>query len=263
MALRRAVIAAAVTAAVAFSTVGAGATPAPPRSPVVRATQTTQAAQVAQTAERPAVTADEPVCVRIKGAQACVGPDGSDRPGITVEDTADDRSHPAVEYYLNGYLGTQYVIHNLARHGEVRGNREIGRVVTFRAALYQGDHRVRYGRWKTVRNMAKYPVKRETRTTPAEARAKSRTCASTKNAATVCFSERKTFVYACDTRADEYQARAEYFVGGDPTTRFEIHQLAGLGTCGRAEHGELSVSMYRASVYDHSRRRATKGYQYN
>ncbi|WP_146104166.1 hypothetical protein [Nonomuraea solani] len=207
--------------------------------------------------------AADPTCARLKGAEVCVGPDGSDRPGITVEDTADDKLHPAVEYYLNGYLGTKYVIHNLARNGEVRGNREIGKTVTFRASLYRGGHRVKYGRWKTVQNVAKYPVKRDTRTTPATAQAKSKVCTSTKAAASTCFSERKTVVYACDTKADEYQARAEYFVGGDPTARFEIHQLAGLNTCGKAEHGELSISMYRASVFDHGRRKATRLYRYN
>ncbi|NJP95537.1 hypothetical protein HCN51_39945 [Nonomuraea sp. FMUSA5-5] len=260
MALRRAVIAAAVIMAVAFSTDGAAAAVAPPH-------RTIQAAPIAPATTEPVgtptETAAEPVCVRLKGAEACVGPDGSDRPGITIEDTADDHRHPAVEYYLNGYLGTKYVIHNLGRKGAVRGNREIGKVVTFRAALYQGNHRVKYGRWKTVQNVAKYPVKRDTRTTPAGARGKSRTCTSTKAAATLCFGERKTFVYACDTAADEYQARAEYFVGGDPTTRYEIHQLAGVGTCGRAEHGDLSISMYRASVFDHGRRKATRLYKYN
>ncbi|GAA4915967.1 hypothetical protein GCM10023334_016970 [Nonomuraea thailandensis] len=224
----------------------------------------TQEAEPAATSTAASTTsAAEPVCVRLKGAEACVGPDGSDRPGITIEDTADDHRHPAVEYYLNGYLGTKYVIHNLGRSGEVRGNREIGRIVTFRAAVYEGGRRVKYGRWKTVRNVAKYPVKRDTRTTPAGARGKSRTCASTKAAATICFGERKTFVYACDTSADEYQARAEYFVAGDPTTRYEIHQLAGVGTCGKAEHGDLSISMYRASVFDHGRRKATRLYRYN
>lgn len=255
--------------ATAFSAEGAAATVAPPR-PAVQKAQAVATAEPTQEAE-PAATstaasttsAAEPVCVRLKGAEACVGPDGSDRPGITIEDTADDHRHPAVEYYLNGYLGTKYVIHNLGRSGEVRGNREIGRIVTFRAAVYEGGRRVKYGRWKTVRNVAKYPVKRDTRTTPAGARGKSRTCASTKAAATICFGERKTFVYACDTSADEYQARAEYFVAGDPTTRYEIHQLAGVGTCGKAEHGDLSISMYRASVFDHGRRKATRLYRYN
>jgi hypothetical protein len=78
-----------------------------------------------------------------------------------------------------------------------------------------------------------------------------------------CFAERDTYVFACDTRADKYQARAEYFVGGDPTARFEIHQLAGVNTCGKAEHGELSVSMYRASLFDENRRVATSLYKYN
>ncbi|WP_127937040.1 hypothetical protein [Nonomuraea polychroma] len=206
---------------------------------------------------------DEPVCVRIKGAEACVGPDGSDRPGITIEDTARDKVHPAVEYYLNGYLGTKYVIHNLAREGEVRGSREIGKVVTFRVALYDGNRRVRFGRWKTVQNIAKYPVKRETRVTPAAARARAKVCTSTRGASMTCFAERNTYVFACDTRADKYQARAEYFVAGDPTARFEIHQLAGVNTCGKAEHGDLAISMYRASVFDHNRRIETKLYRYN
>ncbi|MEV1167599.1 hypothetical protein [Nonomuraea sp. NPDC049784] len=212
---------------------------------------------------RPAAVEKEPECLRIKGAEACVGPDGSDRPGITIEDTANDNLHPAVEFYLNGYLGTKYVIHNLGRTGEIRGNREIGKIVTFRAALYEGNHRVRFGRWKTVRDMTKYPVKRETRVTPAEARARAKTCTSTKGAATLCFGEQNTFVFACDTGADTYQARAQYFVAGDPTARFEIHQLAGVNTCGKAEHGDLAVSMYRASVYHHNRRIATRLYKYN
>ncbi|MEV4111918.1 hypothetical protein [Nonomuraea sp. NPDC049695] len=212
---------------------------------------------------RPAAVEKEPVCLRLKGAEACVGPEGSDRPGITVEDTANDNFHPAVEYYLNGYLGTKYVIHNLGRGGEVRGNREIGRIVTFRAALYEGNHRVKFGRWKTVRDMTKYPLKRETRVTPAEARARSKTCTSTNGAATMCFGEQKTFVFVCDTGADKYQARAQYFLAGDPTARFEIHQLAGVNTCGKAEHGDLAVSMYRASVYNHNRRVATRLYKYN
>ncbi|WP_433435322.1 hypothetical protein [Nonomuraea sp. CA-141351] len=212
---------------------------------------------------RPAAVEKEPECLRIKGAEACVGPDGSDRPGVTIEDTANDNLHPAVEYYLNGYLGTKYVIHNLGRKGEVRGNREIGKIVTFRAALYEGNHRVKFGRWKTVRDMTKYPVKRETRVTPTEARARAKTCTSTKGAATVCFGEQNTFVFACDTGADTYQARAQYFVAGDPTARFEIHQLAGVNTCGKAEHGDLAVSMYRASVYNHNRRVATRLYKYN
>ncbi|MFB4284465.1 hypothetical protein ACBJ59_54985 [Nonomuraea sp. MTCD27] len=266
MALRRIFVAAVVMAATAASAEGAAARVAPRP-----AAQTATVAESARPAwlDVPAVapttkTAEaEPVCARLKGAEACVGPDGSDRPGITIEDTSDDRRHPAVEYYLNGYLGTKYVIHNLGRDGEVRGSREIGRTVTFRAALYQGDRRVKYGRWKTVRNVAKYPVNRDTRTTPAAARAKSRVCTSTKGAATTCFSERNTHVYACDTAADEYQARAEYFVAGDPTARFEIHQLAGVGTCGKAEHGDLSISMYRASVFDHGRRKSTRLYKYN
>ncbi|GAA3443734.1 hypothetical protein GCM10018955_31720 [Planomonospora venezuelensis] len=192
-----------------------------------------------------------------------MGPDDSDRPGISIEDTTTDRLHPAVEYYLNGYLGTKYVIHNLARKGEARGSLGVGKVVTFRAAIYKGNRRIKVSRWKTVRDVAEHPVKRETRVTPAAARARAEVCTSTKGAASTCFSERKTFVFACDTSADKYQARAEYFVGGDPTARFEIHQLAGAGTCGKAEHGDLSVSMYRASVFNGNRRVATRLYRYN
>jgi hypothetical protein len=244
-------------AAVGFGSQGAAATVEPPRE-VVRTPAVTPAS-----ISQDEGADDEPVCVRVKGAEACVGPDGSARPGVTVEDTARDRLHPAIEYYLNGYLGTKYVIHNLAGEGEVRGSREIGKVVTFRVALYSGDRRVKYGRWKTVRNMTKYPVKRNTRITPAGARARAEICTTTKAAAMTCFAERKTYVVACDTRADKYQARAEYFVGGDPTARFEIHQLAGVGTCGRAEHGDLAVSMYRASLFNENRRVATKLYRYN
>lgn len=267
------VIAAAVMAATAISADGAAAKvaagPAIREAPAVPAVQSVRTAAPAATgtpvaAPVAAAKAEaEPVCARLKGVEACVGPDSSSRPGVTVEDTRDDHMHPAVEYYLNGYLGTKYVIHNLGRKGEVRGSREIGKVVTFRAALYRGDRRVGYGRWKTVRNVAKYPVKRDSRTTPAAARAKSKVCTATKGAASVCFAERHTFVYACDTGADRYQARAEYFVGGDPTTRYEIHQLAGAGTCGKAEHGDLSISMYRASLFDENRRKGTRLYKYN
>ncbi|WP_326634352.1 hypothetical protein OIE67_51280 [Nonomuraea fuscirosea] len=267
------VIAAAVMAATAISADGAAAKvaagPAIRAAPVVPAVQSVGTAPPAATgtpiaAPVAAAKAEaEPVCARLKGVEACVGPDSSSRPGVTVEDTRDDHMHPAVEYYLNGYLGTKYVIHNLGRKGEVRGSREIGKVVTFRAALYRGDRRVGYGRWKTVRNVAKYPVKRDSRTTPAAARAKSEVCTATKGAASVCFAERHTFVYACDTGADRYQARAEYFVGGDPTTRYEIHQLAGAGTCGKAEHGDLSISMYRASLFDENHRKGTRLYKYN
>ncbi|MEV4571075.1 hypothetical protein AB0K12_45610 [Nonomuraea sp. NPDC049419] len=250
--LRRTILAAVVLAATALSADGAvAAVPSAAVSPTPVAIAAT------------GTTDDEPVCARLKGVEACVGPDGSARPGITVEDTRDDGYHPAVEYYLNGYLGTKYVIHNLARNGEVRGSREIGKTITFRAALYRGGKRVKYGRWKTVRNVAKYPVKRDTRTTPAAARAKSEICTSTKGGATLCFGERPTFVYACDTRADRFQARAEYFIAGDPTARFEIHQLAGTGTCGKAEHGDLAISMYRASLFDGGRRQATRLYKYN
>ncbi|MFI7707656.1 hypothetical protein [Nonomuraea sp. NPDC049480] len=251
-------IAAVVMSAVVFGTDGAAAT-VEPRTVV-------QAPEVAATTAPVSAVLDEdeePECVRLKGAEACVGPDGSERPGITIMDTERDRLHPAVEYYLNGYLGTMYVIHNLARDGEVRGNREIGKVVTFRAAVYNGDRRVKFGRWKTVRNIAKYPVKRETRVSPATARARAKVCTSTKGASLTCFDERNTYVFACDTRADKYQARAEYFVGGDPTARFEIHQLAGSNTCGKAEHGDLAVSMYRASLFNENRRIETQPYKYN
>ncbi|WP_336208660.1 hypothetical protein [Nonomuraea sp. LPB2021202275-12-8] len=88
-------------------------------------------------------------------------------------------------------------------------------------------------------------------------------CTSTSGAALACFAERNTFVFACDTGGDTHQARAEYFVGGDPTARFEIHQLAGKDSCGKAEHGDLSISMYRASVYNNNRRIATRQYKYN
>ncbi|MFI6928055.1 hypothetical protein ACIBIZ_49555 [Nonomuraea spiralis] len=205
----------------------------------------------------------EPTCMRVKGAEACVGPDGSDRPGIWIEDTRNDKLHAVVEYHLNEYLGTKYVIHNLGGKGEIRGNREIGRTVTFRAAVYEGNHRVRVGRWKTVRNLTKYPVKRDTRVTPAGARARSKLCTYTGGGASLCFHERGTYVFACDTRADEYQARAEYFVAGDPTARYEIHQLAGLNTCGKAEHGDQTISMFRASVYNGTHRVATRQYKYN
>ncbi|MEV0386003.1 hypothetical protein [Nonomuraea sp. NPDC050643] len=265
MALQRTFIATVVMVATVFGAEGASAGVAPRavQAPVAQATAPTAAPAAATTKQSTTETTAEPVCARLKGAEACVGPDGSNRPGVTIEDTADDKMHPAVEYYLNGYLGTKYVIHNLARNGEVRGSREIGRTVTFRAALYRGGHRVKYGRWKTVRNIAKYPVKRETRVSPAAAQDRSRVCTSTKGAATTCFTERATVVFACDTKADQYQARAEYFVGGDPTARFEIHQLAGLNTCGKAEHGDLSVSMYRASVFDHGRRKGSRLYKYN
>ncbi|MEU8270711.1 hypothetical protein AB0B89_26575 [Sphaerisporangium sp. NPDC049002] len=206
---------------------------------------------------------EAPKCVRVRGAAACVGPDESDRPGISIEDTEPDKLHATVEYYLNGYLGTKYVIHNLAGEGEIRGSRAIGKVVTFRAALYRGNHRIKASRWKTVRGATKYPVKRETRVTPATARARSEVCTSTKGVAGMCFAEKDTFVYACDTGADTRQARAEYFVAGDPTARFEIHQLAGFNTCGKAEHGDLAISKYRASVFDHNRRIATRLYKYH
>ncbi|MFC4014761.1 hypothetical protein ACFOY2_46575 [Nonomuraea purpurea] len=258
--MARTFVTAAVITAAVFSADGAAARVDPGLT--TRATavatpriQATPAAEVQTDAE--------PVCVRVKGAEACVGADGSDRPGITIEDTANDRRHAVVEYYLNGYLGTEYVIHNLGREGDVRGSREIGKVVTFRAAIYQGNRRVKYSRWQTARNIAKYPVKRDTRVTPATAQARAEACTSTKRAATTCFSERNTVVFACDTSADEYQARAEYFVAGDPTARYEIHQLAGVGTCGKAEHGDLAVSMYRASVFNGNHRFATRLYKYN
>jgi hypothetical protein len=251
----------AMTAAV-FSTEGAVARGEARPADKEAATAVTTPAAVPAT---PAVAraAAEPTCVRVKGAEACVGPDGSDRPGIWIEDTRNDKLHAAVEYYLNEYLGTKYVIHNLGGQGEVRGNHEIGKTVTFRAAVYQGGHRVKVGRWKTVRNLAKYPVRRDTRVTPAEARGRSKLCTYTKGGASTCFHERDTYVFACDTRADEYQARAEYFVAGDPTARFEIHQLAGVNTCGKAEHGDQSISMYRASLYNNGHRVATRQYKYN
>ncbi|MFC4592293.1 hypothetical protein [Sphaerisporangium corydalis] len=218
------------------------------------------------TAAAPTVTAtaeDKPTCARIRGAAACVGPDGSDRPGISIEDTESDRFHATVEFYLNGYLGTKYVIHNLGGQGGIRGDREIGTTVTFRAAVYKGNHRIKFGRWKTVRSDTKYPVKRETHVTPSAARARSEVCTSTKGAATMCFADKDTVVFACDTGADGHQARAEYFVGGDPTARYEIHQLAGYNTCGKAEHGDLPVSKYRASLFDHNHRAATRLYKYH
>ncbi|QYC45454.1 hypothetical protein Nocox_39535 [Nonomuraea coxensis DSM 45129] len=254
MTLGRIFIAVAAVAALALGTDGTAAAAAEPQRPA-ETRVTPGAYESAQ---------DEPECVRIRGAKACVGPDGSDRPGITVEDTAGDRLHAAVEYYQHGYLGTEHVIHNLAGRGQVRGNREIGKVVTFRAALYRGDRRVKYGRWKTVQNVAKYPIKRDTRVTPAAARARAEVCTTVRGAAMTCFAERKSaYVLACDVRADKYQARAEYFVGGDPTTRFEIRQLAGAGTCGKAEHGELAISMYRAVLFDGSHRVGDQLYKYN
>ncbi|WP_248959711.1 hypothetical protein [Sphaerisporangium perillae] len=216
------------------------------------------------TAAAPTTTSEEaPKCIRVRGAAACVGPDESDRPGISIEDTEPDKLHATVEYYLNGYLGTKYVIHNLAGEGEIRGSREVGKIVTFRAALYRGNHRIKVSRWKTALSDTKYPVKRDVRVTPSTARARSEICTSTKGAASMCFAEKNTFVFACDTGADQNQARAEYFVGGDPTARFEIHQLAGFNTCGKAEHGDLAISKYRASVFDHNHRVATRLYKYN
>jgi hypothetical protein len=239
--------------------------------PVLAGTASPEASGKAPTAPRlltataapTTATQDEPKCVRIRGAAACVGPDTSDRPGITIEDTRADQLHAVVEYHLNGYLGTKYVIHNLAGADSVRGNREISELMTFRAALYRGNRLVRASRWKTVRSDTEYPVKRDTRVTPATARARSEVCTSTKRAAIVCFAERNSFVFACDTRADAHQARAEYFVAGDPTARFEIHQLAGFNTCGKAPHGDTSISKYRASVFNDNRRIATRQYKYN
>ncbi|WP_345559785.1 hypothetical protein [Nonomuraea rosea] len=265
MSLGRKLVAAVVMTAAVFNADGAAAKIdlRPAALPPAALPTTTVTPSSAEDTDDAADDAAEPECVRVRGAEACVGPDGSDRPGITIEDTASDKMHPAVEYYLNGYLGTKYVIHNLASEGEVRGSREIGKIVTFRAAVYRGNHRVKYGRWKTVRNIAKYPVKRDTRVTPAGARARSEICTSTKGAALTCFGQSKSFVFACDTSADEYQARAEYFVAGDPTARYEIHQLAGTNTCGKAEHGDLAISMYRASVFDHNRRVETRLYKYH
>ncbi|NUS07890.1 MAG: hypothetical protein HOV97_35605 [Nonomuraea sp.] len=253
-----------MTAAV-FSTDGAVAETrqAVQEPAVTRVTQATPATPATPVAPVTAAAVAEPTCAAVKGAEVCVGPDGSDRPGIWVEDTRNDNRHAAVEYHLNEYLGTKYVIHNLGGKGEIRGNREIGKTVTFRAAVYAGGHRVKVGRWKTVRNLAKYPIKRDTRVTPAQARARSKVCSYTGGGASVCFHERGTYVFACDTRADENQARAEYFLAGDPTARYEIHQLAGLNTCGKAEHGDQSISMYRASVFDGGHRAATRQYKYN
>ncbi|MEU8247930.1 hypothetical protein [Nonomuraea sp. NPDC048916] len=255
-----------VLAAAAFGVEGAAASgDARPvgKAPAVASTAVATPAKTGETRETGETRADEPSCVRVKGAAACVGDDESSRPGISIEDTRNDRLHPAVEYYLNGYLGTKYVIHNLAREGEIRGSREIGKTITFRAALYRGDKLLKVSRWKTVRDVTKYPVKRETRVTPAGARARSEICVSTRGAASTCFAEKNTFVFACDTGADKHQARAEYFVAGDPTARYEIHQLAGVNTCGKAEHGDLAISMYRASVFDDDHQVATRLYRYN
>lgn len=230
-------------------------------------TPLTSAPALAATASIPAfgsaTSEEEPVCARVRGAAACVGADESDRPGITIEDTEPDKLHATVEYYLNGYLGTKYVIHNLAGDGQIRGSRQIGKTITFRAAIYKGNHRIKVSRWKTVRSLTEYPVKRETRVTPSTARARSEVCTSTKGVASTCFAEKATFVFACDTGADGRQARAEYFVEGDPTARFEIHQLAGYNTCGKAQHGDLAISKYRASVFDQNHRVATRLYKYN
>jgi hypothetical protein len=209
------------------------------------------------------VAESEPECLRIRGAVACVGADDSDRPGITIEDTEADKAHGVVEYYLNGYLGTKYMIHHRAGSGELKGTRALGRVVTFRVALYQGGYRAKTSRWKTVRNLTKHPVPRHTRVTPADARAQSKVCTTAAGAALTCFNERSTKIFACDTSADRREVRAEYFVGGDPTARFEIHQLAGPGTCGKAQHGKLSISKYRAAVFGDGRRYSTSDYRYN
>jgi hypothetical protein len=255
--LRRTILAMALTLTAAFTSESAAASE--PTADLSAAPPAVKPAAVIE----PARWTEEPICMRLKGAEACVGDDESDRPGIYIEDTASDKRHPAVEYYLNGYLGTLHVIHNLGGESEVRGTRQIGKMVTFRAAIYRGDRRVKAGRWQTVRNVTKHPVKRDTRVTPAAARAQAVACAATKGAALTCFTRKDTAVFACDTRTDKYQARAEYFVGGDPTARFEIHQLAGAGTCGKAEHGDLPVSMYRASVFHQNRRVATKWYKYH
>ncbi|MET8143439.1 hypothetical protein ABZU32_24315 [Sphaerisporangium sp. NPDC005288] len=269
----RALLSVTVTTAAAAVLTSAGAlaatTPEPAlaRAPATAGLVVAAAAPAATgTATRAdAANAAKPTtCLRIRGAAACVGADESDRPGISVEDTAPDRYHAVVEYYLNGYLGTKYVIHNLGHEGEIRSNREIGATVTFRAAVYKGNHRIKVSRWKTVRTDTEYPVKRDTDVTPSTARARSQICASTKSAASTCFADRKqTVVYACDTSADRRQARAEYFLGGDPTARFEIHQLAGVNTCGKAEHGDVRVSKYRASVFDLGHRVATRLYKYH
>ncbi|GAA0938123.1 hypothetical protein [Nonomuraea longicatena] len=255
--------AALVTAAVGAET-GAGATmkAAPPAviaipPPAVAPVAPVSAVGKTAKAER------EPECMRIRGAVACVGADDSDRPGITIEDTEPDKSHGVVEYYLNGYLGTKYMIHHLAGSGELKGTRALGRVVTFRVARYEGGHRVKTSRWKTVRNLTKYPVPRHTQITPAGARAQSKACTTVAGAALTCFNERSTKIFACDTSADKREVRAEYFVGGDPTARYEIHQLAGPGTCGKAQHGKLSISKYRAAVFGERYRYSTGDYRYN
>lgn len=254
-------IAAVVLLAAAFNIEGAAAA-----SPAAKAPMAATVPVATSTTEAEVEAAAEPQCVRVKGAEACVGPDDSDRPGITIEDTANDKRHPAVEYYLNGYLGTMYVIHNMAGNGEVRGSTEIGSLVVYRAAIYSGDHRIKAGRWTIARNVTKYPVKRETRVTPGAVQSRTELCTSTQNAASVCFADgkdKKSVVFACDIKADKYQARAEYFIGGDPTTRFEIHQLAGGNTCGKAEHGNRAISMYRASLFDQENLVTTRLYKYN
>ncbi|GAA3473384.1 hypothetical protein GCM10018965_079370 [Nonomuraea roseola] len=263
MVLGRTLIAVAVTLTAAFSVEGAAAKVARPAAKAPAPSVAVPAVTGVPAGERSVKAEEDAECVRVKGATACVGPDESDRPGVTIEDTKNDRLHPAVEYYLNGYLGTKYVIHNLGREGEIKGSREIGKSVTFRAAVYNGSRLIKVSRWKTVRDVTKYPVKRDTHVTPAAAQARSKVCTSTKGAASVCFGGKNTFVFACDTGADTHQARAEYFVDGDPSARFEIQQLAGSNTCGKAEHGDLRVSMYRASVFDGEDEVATRLYRYN
>ncbi|MEU7891237.1 hypothetical protein AB0B45_00085 [Nonomuraea sp. NPDC049152] len=253
-----------MTVTAAFSIEGAAAEVE--TRPAAKAPTTTVGAPIGVVAPAAVPTtgsAGKAECVRVKGARACVGLDQSALPGITIEDTRKDKLHPAVEYYQNGYLGTKYVIHNLAREGEIKGNRRIGNTITFRAAVYRGDRQVKVSEWKTVRDVTKHPVKPDTRLTPASARARSEICTSTKGAASLCFGGKKTVVFACDTGADRHQARAEYFLDGDPTARFEIHQLAGMNTCGKAVHGDLAVSMYRASVFDNNHQVATRLYKYN
>ncbi|MFE3451786.1 hypothetical protein ACFXJ8_22965 [Nonomuraea sp. NPDC059194] len=255
MVLDRTVVAAVMMMTAALSVEGAAA------DVEVRPAAKTPAAVAAVAATESAAEAE---CVRVKGARACVGVDQSVLPGITIEDTRKDRLHPAVEYYLNGYLGTKYVIHNLAREGEIKGSPHLGKTITFRAAVYRGNRQIKVSAWKTVRDVTKHPVKRETQVTPVGARARSEVCTSTKGAASLCFGGgKRTFVYACDTGADRHQTRAEYFLDGDPTARFEIHQLAGMNTCGKAVHGKLAVSMYRASVFDHNHQVATRLYKYH
>ncbi|MDF5755281.1 hypothetical protein [Spongiactinospora sp. TRM90649] len=256
------------------ATQGCAGAPQPPeagRQPivVVAATKTPADSSTDAPTEEPTDEPAEekarsaPECVRVRGAAACVGGDDSLQPGVSVEDTENDRLHPAVEYYLNGYLGTMYSVHNLARQGEVRGSPWIGDTITYRAALYKGDHRLKVSEWKTLKKVTKNPVARETGISPATAQARARVCTSTRGRALVCFTGKKTTIFACDTGTDRRQVHAEYYIGGDPTARFEIHQLAGPGTCGKAVHGRRTISKYRASLFDGDHRIGDALYKYN